>query len=365
MQTSTSLLTESEDIEEILEKMSKKKSNSFQLPKKPVKEGNKVTGYVRNLTIANPKRKYKQYNALRQNHIIKTFKLAFYDDDDITEETKNEYIELFSQEHPWLKEVLESSVQQTDKDKVFDKALVIAEKAKEDFVVNNYGLIVSVATSYSRNSGIPLEDLCQVGVEGMLIAMKKFEISKKFKFSTFAVTGIRNAIKRYIANYSRTIRYPINIHEDLTRINIIEQELTKSIDRNPTDEELAKASGQSLIKIKGLKQLPNVSNSLDVPVSEEEGSTLGSFISDDNKTGYDLLEEKITIQQIREILMTSGLSNKEKEFILLKFGFVDGIKYSCSQVGERYSVTSTKVDSTIRTGIKKLQRNPKVKKYYN
>ena len=155
--------------------------------------------------------------------------------------------------------------------------------AKEQLVNSNLRLVISNARKY-QGLDLPLLDLIQEGILGLIRAAEKFDHRKGFKFSTYATFWIRESIQRAIANRSRTIRIPVHIGQRERKIGRAYQELTARLGREPTDEEVAEAAELDVREVQETRESARVVTSLDRPVGEEEETTFGSLLPSDERT---------------------------------------------------------------------------------
>ena len=145
---------------------------------------------------------------------------------------------------------------------------------------SNLRLVISNARKY-QNLGLPLTDLIQEGILGLIRATEKFDWRRGFKFSTYATLWIRQSIQRALANTSRTIRIPVHIEQRQRKLAKAERELTNKLGREPTDEELAKAAELELAEVIALREAPQAMTSLDQPIDDDGETALGDLLPSD------------------------------------------------------------------------------------
>ena len=136
--------------------------------------------------------------------------------------------------------------------------------AKERMIHSNLRLVISIARKH-QNLGLPLGDLIQEGIIGLIRASEKFDWRRGFKFSTYATLWIRQSMQRALSNTSRTIRVPVHIEQRQRKLARAERDLTNKLGRDPTDEELAKAAEMDLDEVLDLREAPQAVTSLDRP----------------------------------------------------------------------------------------------------
>jgi RNA polymerase primary sigma factor len=153
-------------------------------------------------------------------------------------------------------------------------------EAKERMINANLRLVVSQARRY-QGHGLPMEDLVQEGMLGLIRAVEKFDWRRGFKFSTYGTLWIRQAIQRGLQNHGRTIRVPVHVSQRQVKVRKIEAELSTKLGREPTDEEIAAVSQIPLEEIAELRELSRAMTSLDQPVSEDGETALGDLLASD------------------------------------------------------------------------------------
>ena len=249
--------------------------------------------------------------------------------------------------HPRL--TLEEEQELSRRAKTGDKAAV------NKLVESNLLLVVSIAKKY-YGCGLPLLDLIQEGNIGLITAANKYDGEKGFRFSTYATYWIRQAISRALGEQSRTIRIPANMIDLLNKIKKVTVELTQSLNRQPTDEELAEKLGVEVDKVQAALDIAQVSSSLDTPIDDEGETSMGDLIADTkaSNVGDDLIKEANS-QIIEGVLST--LSNREAEIIRMRFGIGRDRPMTLEEVGTHYGLSRERIRQVETKALRKL-RNP-------
>lgn len=249
--------------------------------------------------------------------------------------------------HPRL--TLEEEQELSRRAKTGDKTAV------NKLVESNLLLVVSIAKKY-YGCGLPLLDLIQEGNIGLITAANKYDGEKGFRFSTYATYWIRQAISRALGEQSRTIRIPANMIDLLNKIKKATVELTQSLNRQPTDEELAEKLGVEIDKVQAALDIAQVSSSLDTPIDDEGETSMGDLIADTkaSNVGDDLIKEANS-QIVESVLST--LSNREAEIIRMRFGIGRDRPMTLEEVGTHYGLSRERIRQVETKALRKL-RNP-------
>ncbi|WP_092623711.1 sigma-70 family RNA polymerase sigma factor [Jiangella sp. DSM 45060] len=228
------------------------------------------------------------------------------------------------------------------------------ERAKDHMIRANLRLVVSAARKYYRNTGLSFLDVVQEGNLGLIRAVEKFDYAKGFKFSTYAMWWIRQAIERGKAERARTIRLPVHVLESIAKLGRVERGLQAALGRQPTIAEAAAESGLTESRVAELRRIARDTVSLDTPVGDEGSASIGDLIEDTEiLQAADVVEYHALAQELRALVDT--LPPREALIITLRYGLHDGREHTLQEVGERVGLTKERVRQLEKQSIAELR----------
>lgn len=243
-----------------------------------------------------------------------------------------------------------------DEIKLAEAAANGSQKAKDDLVNHNLRLVVSIAKRY-MGRGLTLLDLIQEGNMGLIKAVDKYDVSKGFKFSTYATYWIKQAISRAVMDQARNIRIPVHIIELMSNIKKVEREFQQNNGREPKEAEVAAALSIDVKKVKEAYTWMKDTTSLDIMVGDDEDTTIGSFIEDESVVpAFTAIEENDRTTAIKNILDT--LNDREKMVIVRRFGIGLDRAETLDEIGKELGLSRERIRQIEAAALRKL-RNPR------
>jgi len=233
------------------------------------------------------------------------------------------------------------------------KASAAADQAKSEMAAANLRLVISVAKKHT-NRGLSFLDLIQEGNMGLMKGVEKFEYRRGYKFSTYAIWWIRQAITRAVADQARTVRIPVHMIEVINKLVRVQKRLMQELGREPEPEEIADELNIPVERVRAILKMAQQCVSLQAPVGDGDDASVGDFIEDKRAenpweaTSYSLLKESLN-----DVLST--LTDRERKIVEMRFGLADGYERTLEEIGKQYNVTRERIRQIEAKALRKMR----------
>ena len=227
-------------------------------------------------------------------------------------------------------------------------------KAKERLVNSNLRLVIANARKFQGHE-LPLLDLIQEGILGLIRAAEKFDWRKGYKFSTYATFWIRQALQRALDNRARTIRIPVHLGQRERKIARAHRELAVQLGREPTDEEIAQAAEITMSDLRDVRETARVVTSLDRPVGEEEDTPLAALLPSGERTPEEEVEISLREDALHKAL--ESLPEREREVVKMRYGVGGDEPTPLSETGRRLGISQDAVRKLERRALSELAQS--------
>jgi RNA polymerase primary sigma factor len=228
------------------------------------------------------------------------------------------------------------------------------KKAREQLIKANLRLVVKIARDY-EDLGLPLLDLISEGNIGLMKAVERFDPAKGGKLSTYGSWWNKQAIKRALANQSKTIRLPVHLVDKIAKMRRAEMRLQEELGREPADEELGEELGFTARRVALMRMAAIRPASLDAPIQDEDSNNFGDVVRDDSAgTPYELLEAKTVTGMLQDMVRT--LNPREVTILSARFGLDGGREQTLDEIGRKLGLTRERIRQVQNLALTKLRK---------
>lgn len=230
------------------------------------------------------------------------------------------------------------------------------QQARNRMIETNLRLVVTIAKRYI-NRGFPFADLVAEGNLGLIKAVERFDLDKECRFSTYATWWIRQAIERSLVNQSRTIRLPVHIAEDVSRMYRIMRQLSQALQRPPTPEEIGAEMGMKTTHVRRLLTAARYTCSIEAPVGSHDGNSYSLMDTIEDQSGLSPAEQTMQVENFKEIIRHFDLlSETEQRILTLRYGLNDQEPQTLDVIGQEFGVTRERIRQIEGKSLEKLRQ---------
>jgi len=275
-------------------------------------------------------------------------------DDEVADAKADDSFSLDDPVRMYLKEIGRIALLRREQEVEYARLIELGDgEARAKLTEANLRLVVSIAKKYIGR-GLPFLDLIQEGNTGLMRAVEKFDYHRGYKFSTYATWWIRQAVRRALADKSRTIRIPVHMGDVITKLLVVSRRLFQELGREPDTEEIADEMGIRPDKVREVLRISREPLSLSTPIGEEDDAELGDIVEDKEATAPPEAAV-LTMLHIEVENVIDSLTPRERRVLQLRFGLIDGRQRSLEEVGKRLGVTRERIRQVEANALRKLR----------
>ena len=234
------------------------------------------------------------------------------------------------------------------------------KEARKIMIERNLKLVVFVSRKYI-NRGISFLDIIQEGNLGLMHAIDKYDVTKEYKFSTYAVAWIRSYIERSLFNKTRNIKIPLHVQTEIIKYKKIEEKLYKKLERVPSYKEIANEMNISVQEVKNLHKYQQDTNSLNILIGNDEETEYIEMVASDDLSIEDNVLDSFNNDEIHQLMQLANLKEKEIQMLSMRFGFFDNSPKTLQEIGNHFNLTRERVRQIVENSLRKL-RNAYIKR---
>lgn len=234
------------------------------------------------------------------------------------------------------------------------------KEARKIMIERNLKLVVFVSRKYI-NRGISFLDIIQEGNLGLMHAIDKYDVTKEYRFSTYAVAWIRSYIEKSLFNKTRNIKIPLHVQTEIIKYKKIEEKLYKKLERVPSYKEIANEMNISVQEVKNLHKYQQDTNSLNILIGNDEETEYIEMVASDDLSIEDNVLDSFNNDEIHQLMQLANLKEKEIQMLSMRFGFFDNSPKTLQEIGNHFNLTRERVRQIVENSLRKL-RNAYIKR---